>query len=181
MRERLLELLRRDAFRAGRFTLASGKESDFFIDCKRVILTAEGHRLVGEVFFDALTAPEAFGDFEAVAGVALGGCPLASAVSLTSSLRNAPRNALYVRKEPKSHGTASRIEGSVPTGARVALLEDVLTTGGSSLAAVEALKAAGYMVTGVLALVDRAEGGVENLAAAGVRSRAVFHRRDFIR
>ncbi len=175
----LLERLRRDAWREGRFRLASGRESDFFIDCKKVILTAEGHRWTGEVLLDALES-EGWA-VTGVAGVALGGCPLASAVSLTSALRGTALDALYVRKEAKDHGTAARIEGSVPAGASVVLVEDVLTTGGSSRAAVEALTAGGYRVAGVLALVDRAEGGVESLAAVGVPARALFSRGDFVR
>lgn len=180
MTDALLALLRRDAYREGRFRLASGRESDFFIDCKRVILTAEGHRLVGEVLLDQLSGFEGY-TFDAVAGVALGGCPLASAVSLTSALRGTPRNALYVRKEPKDHGTGARIEGVVPSGAEVALLEDVLTTGGSSRSAIEALRAAGYRVSRVVSLIDRAEGAIDNLAAIGVTATALFHRRDFVR
>src|SRR5262249_679669 len=138
-RAKLLERLRRDAYRAGTFTLVSGKTSDFFIDCKRVCLTAEGHALVGEGLFEQLSALEAagrVGPIDGVAGVALGGCPLASAVSLWSQLRSHPLDALYVRKEAKDHGTRALIEGALRPGARVALLEDVLTTGGSSRAAV---------------------------------------------
>lgn len=176
-REALLALLRRDAYKEGRFKLASGRESDFFIDCKRVMLTAEGHRLIGAVLCDEVAALPV----DAVAGVALGGCPLASAVSLTSALRGRGLDALYVRKEAKDHGTGRRVEGSVAPGARVALVEDVLTTGGSSRAAVEALRAEGYVVAHVLALIDRAEGATEALAAAGVAAKALFHRRDFIK
>jgi orotate phosphoribosyltransferase len=177
-RDALLALLRRDAYKHGRFRLASGRESDFFIDCKRVMLTAEGHRLIGSVLFEELaTLP----DTAAVAGVALGGCPLVSAVSLTSALRGRPLDALYVRKEPKDHGTARRVEGSVPAGAAVVLLEDVLTTGGSARAAIEALRAEGWRVDQVLALVDRDEGGVAALAALGVTARGLFSRGDFVR
>ena len=177
-RDELLALLRRDAYKEGRFRLASGRESDFFIDCKRVMLTAEGHRLIGSVLFDEVAAME---DVAGVAGVALGGCPLVSAVSLTSALRGKPFDALYVRKEAKDHGTGRRVEGSVPAGAEVVLLEDVLTTGGSSRAAVEALRAEGWRVSRVLALVDREEGAVAALAALGLPARGLFHRADFVR
>lgn len=185
-RRALLELLRRDAYREGRFRLASGRESDFFIDCKRVMLTAMGHKLIGEVFCDEVAALAHDTPVHAVAGVALGGCPLASAVSLTSALRGvgpagAGWNALYVRKETKDHGTNRRVEGASPAGDRVVLLEDVLTTGGSSRAAVEALAAEGYAVVSVIAMVDRDEGAVGALAAAGVAARGLFHRRDFVR
>src|SRR4051812_47800095 len=99
-RVRLLELLRDRSFAKKRVILASGKESDFFIDCKQTVLTAEGHALIGELMLDASAA---FAPYDAVAGVELGGCPLASAVALTSHLRGAPKDAVYVRKEAKDH------------------------------------------------------------------------------
>lgn len=182
-RTRLLERLRSDAWRRGTFRLASGRESDFFIDCKQVILTAEGHRLCGEVLCEVIRASGLGEQADAVAGVALGGCPLASAVSLTSALGGARGwDALYVRKEPKDHGTAQRIEGRVSLAAslRVVLLEDVLTTGGSSRVAVDALRADGHTVLGVVALVDRREGGREALEAMGLRVIPVFSRADFV-
>jgi orotate phosphoribosyltransferase len=182
-RQRLLEQLRTDAWRRGTFRLASGRESDFFIDCKQVILTAEGHRLCGEVLCGVIRAEGLGEEADAVAGVALGGCPLASAVSLTSALGGGRAwDALYVRKEPKDHGTAQRIEGRVSLAAslRVVLLEDVLTTGGSSRVAVEALRADGHTVLAVVALVDRREGGREALEAMGLRVVPVFSRADFL-
>ena len=181
-RQRLLERLRTDAWRRGTFRLASGRDSDFFIDCKQVILTAEGHRLCGEVLCEVIRASGLGEEADAVAGVALGGCPLASAVSLTSALGGGRSwDALYVRKEAKDHGTARRVEGSVPTGSTVALLEDVLTTGGSSRTAIEALRAEGWKVDRVLALVDREEGAVAALAAIGVTARGLYRRGDFVR
>ncbi|MEZ4392216.1 MAG: orotate phosphoribosyltransferase [Polyangiales bacterium] len=179
----LLDALRRDAWRRGRFRLASGRESDFFIDCKQVILTAPGHRLVGEALFEAIAADPVAEGLDGVAGVALGGCSLASAVSLVSAARladDASWDALYVRKEAKDHGTAKRVEGRLRRGQRVVLVEDVLTTGGSSRTAVDALRAEGFEVDRVFALVDRGEGGVEALAASGVRATALFRRGDFV-
>jgi orotate phosphoribosyltransferase len=180
-RDRLLIKLKREAYREGTFTLASGKTSDFFIDCKRVMLTAEGHVLAGVALFEEVlkVAPGAV-PLDGVAGVALGGCPLASAVSVISYQRERPLNALYVRKEAKDHGTKSLIEGAVTAGGRVVLLEDVLTTGGSSKLAVDHLRAAGYRVDVIVALVDRREGAIENLAAHGVSARALFGREDFV-
>jgi orotate phosphoribosyltransferase len=178
-RERLLELLRDRSFAKRRVVLASGKESDFFIDCKQTVLSAEGHALVGEVMLDALaTLPACV----AVAGVELGGCPLASAVSLTSHQRGAPRDAVYVRKEAKDHGSKRLLEGDtrLPAGASIAVLEDVTTTGGSTLKAVEKLRGAGYHVAGVVTLVDRLEGGREAIEAAGLPIVAVYTRLDFI-
>jgi orotate phosphoribosyltransferase len=178
-RERLIELLRTLSFQRKRVVLASGRESDFFIDCKQTALTAEGHALIGELMFDALSE---LGGCEAVAGVELGGCPLASAVSLVSFLRERPLPALYVRKARKDHGTAKMIEGdrALRPGLRVALLEDVVTTGGSSLKAVEELRQAGAQVVGIIALVDRLEGGAEAIRGAGVPLVALATRRDFM-
>ncbi len=175
-RTRLLELLRTRSFAKKRVVLASGRESDFFIDCKQTVLTAEGHVLVGEVMLSALPA------CDAVAGVELGGCPLASAVALTSHLRGAPKDAVYVRKEAKDHGSKRLLEGNthLAAGSAIAILEDVTTTGGSTLKAVERLRAEGYRVAGVVTLVDRLEGGREAIDAAGLDFRAIFTRRDFL-
>jgi orotate phosphoribosyltransferase len=148
-RARLVDLLREKSFERRKITLASGRESNFFVDCKQTVLTAEGHSLAGELMFALLSdLPEC----DAVAGVELGGCPLASAVSLISHQRGTPK---------KDHGTTKLVEGdkSITPGLCVALLEDVVTTGGSSLKAVEALRAAGVTVVGIVAVVDRQEGG----------------------
>lgn len=179
VRDRLLDLLRERSFERKRVILASGKESDFFIDCKQTILTAEGHALVGEVMFEALTQLPAH---QAVAGVALGGCPLASAVSLISHQHGRGIPALYVRKERKDHGSAKLVEGdkALAPNAPVVLLEDVITTGGSSLKAVEALAHAGARVVGILALVDRLEGGREAIEQAKLPLIALFSRTDFM-
>ena len=175
----LLDRLKKDAYRSGRFTLASGLESDFFIDCKKVILTARGHQLVGKVLYDEILSAR-WETIDGVAGVALGGCPLASAVSLVSAQCGRNWDALYVRKEPKDHGTGARIEGSLNPGSKVVLLEDVLTTGKSSISAITALTDAGYHVCGVLALVNRNEGGVEALMDIGMEIRPIYHRREFL-
>ena len=177
MRERLRDLLRERSYAKKRVVLASGRESDFFIDCKQTVLLAEGHALVGELLFEALRD---FARLSAVAGVELGGCPLASAVALRSFQRGAPIDAIYVRKDAKDHGSKRDLEGNthLPAGARVALVEDVITTGGSTLKAAEKLRAAGYEVVGVAALVDRLEGGRQNLEAAGLQVVALYTRDD---
>ncbi len=178
-RNALLAILRERSFERKRVILASGRESDFFIDCKQAILTAAGHALAGELMYECLaTLPSA----SAVAGVELGGCPLASAVSLISHQRGAPLPALYVRKARKDHGSAKLVEGdrSLTPGLRVALLEDVITTGGSSLRAVESLKDVGAQVVGIIALVDRLEGGREAIEAAGLPVVSMFTRTDFM-
>lgn len=178
-RTRLLSLLTEHSYAKRKVTLASGRESDFFVDCKQTVLLAEGHALVGEVMLDALsalkTAPQA------IAGVELGGCPLASAVSLVSFQRGAPLDAIYVRKQAKDHGSARLMEGDtrMAEGTNVAVLEDVVTTGGSTLQAVEKLRERGFAIAGVVALVDRQEGGADILRAAGLDFVAVFGRDEF--
>ena len=178
-RARLLALLTERSFERKRVVLASGKESDFFIDCKQTVLTAEGHALVGELMFDALKQLPAH---VAVAGVELGGCPLASAVAVVSFQRGAPLDAVYVRKEAKDHGSKRLLEGNtrLAPGAAIAILEDVVTTGGSTLKAASKLQDAGYVVAGVVALVDRLEGGREAIEAAGLKLVALFSRADFM-
>jgi len=178
-RSRLIELLRERSFERRRVVLASGKESDFFIDCKQTVLTAEGHALVGELMLALLAAlPEC----DAVGGVELGGCPLASAVSLVSHQRGRDLPALYVRKARKDHGTSKLVEGdkALFPGIRVVLLEDVVTTGGSSLKAVETLQSAGAHVVGIAALVDRQEGGAETIREAGLPLVSLTSRADFM-
>ena len=178
-RERLVELLRERSFERKRVVLASGRESDFFIDCKQAVLTAEGHALVGELMFEGL---DGLPRCEAVAGVELGGCPLASAVSLVSFVRGRPLAALYVRKDAKDHGSRKLVEGdrALRPGIPVVILEDVITTGGSTLKAVEKLRAVGVDVVGVVALVDRLEGGAEAIRAAGLPLLSICSRRDFL-
>ncbi len=178
-RARFVELCRERSFERRKVVLASGRESDFFFDCKQTILTAEGHSLAGELLFDLLAELPAC---DAVGGVELGGCPLASAVSLISFQRGKSLPALYVRKERKDHGTAKMVEGdkSLFPGIRVVLLEDVITTGGSSLKAVKSLQAAGATVVGIAALVDRQEGGAETIRDAGLAFAAIAGRSDFM-
>lgn len=179
-RVRLLELLRTRAFERKRVVLASGRESDFFIDCKQAVLSAEGHALVGDAMLEVVRS--GLPACVAVAGVELGGCPLASAVALTSFTRGTPLDALYVRKDAKDHGTRRLVEGAkgLPAGSPVVLLEDVVTTGGSTLKAADKLRDAGYPVVGVAALVDRLEGGREAIEAQGLGLLALYTRYDFI-
>lgn len=185
-RARLLELLRTHSFARRHVVLASGRESDFFIDCKQTVLLAEGHALAGTAMLDvALGLPRSP---VAVAGVELGGCPLASAVALLSFQRGLSSpfgvgwNAVYVRKQAKDHGSQRLLEGDVglPAGAPVVVVEDVVTTGGSTLRAVERLRSRGLEVVGVVALVDRLEGGADAIRADGLPFEAVFTRHDFL-
>jgi orotate phosphoribosyltransferase len=180
-RARLLELLRTLSFERRKVVLASGRESDFYVDCKRTTLTAEGHVLVGRLLFDRVRriSPLPRG----VGGLTLGADPIASAVAMTSFLEGQPVDALIVRKEPKGHGTGQWIEGrrTVPDGSRVVVIEDVVTTGGSALKAIERCRAETLVPVACLALVDRMEGGREAIEAQGVPLQALFTREDFLR
>jgi len=178
-KQRLIALLRERSFMRKRVILASGRESDFFIDCKQTILTAEGHALTGELMYEALSE---LPPCEAVAGVELGGCPLASAVSLVSFQKGRPLDALYVRKEQKDHGSRKLVENdrSIRQGMPVVILEDVITTGGSTLKAVGKLREVGVNVVGVVVLVDRLEGGADAIREAGLPLVSIATRRDFM-
>jgi orotate phosphoribosyltransferase len=178
-RNRLLELLTELAYEKRKVTLSSGKESDFYIDTKQASLTAEGHYLVGRLVLAEIRAH--FAGAQAVGGMTMGADPIASAVSLTSWLQASPLPAFYVRKEPKGHGTNQWLEGKkgLPVPAQVVVVEDVVTTGASTLKAIERCRVEGLHVLGVVALVDREEGGREAVEKAGVELRSLFRRSDF--
>ena len=178
--DRLLELLRERGFRRGNFVLSSGKESDFFIDCKPAVLLAEGHVLVGQALLDRIR--DVIGPVSAVAGVELGGCPLASAVASASWADGGPIDAVYIRKSTKQHGTRKMLEGADGLGpsAELVIVEDTVTTGGSTLRAVQAVREAGFEVAGVIAVVDRLEGGAAAIRDAGVPFSTLYDRTDFM-
>jgi orotate phosphoribosyltransferase len=178
-RARLLALLTQLSYAKKKVVLSSGLESDFYIDCKRTVLTAEGHWLVGRLLFAAVrrSCPEAVG----AGGLTMGADPLASALSLVSHLGRAPLNAFLIRKEPKGHGSGQWIEGAsaFQKGAPVAILEDVITTGASTLRAIERAREEGLIPKVAYALVDRQEGGRDAIEKSGVRVEALFVRGDF--
>lgn len=183
-RTQLLELLTERSFARRKVTLVSGRTSNFYVDCKQTTLHATGSVLVGHLLFDAIRAYEARTGKKtaAVGGLTLGADPIATATSYTSALLDDPRPAFIVRKEAKGHGTGAFLEGmdNVPDGAEVVVVEDVVTTGGSAKKALERVRAAGYPVGLVLGLVDRLEGGRENLEAEGIELVTLFTRRDFM-
>jgi orotate phosphoribosyltransferase len=178
-RKRLLELMTKLSYEQREVTLASGAKSSFYIDCKQTVLTAEGHFLVASLFGRLLAekAPEV----EAIGGVTMGADPLASAVSTLSFIAGRPLPAFYVRKEAKGHGTGQWIEGtkSLRPGMPVAILEDVVTTGGSALKAITRVREHGLVVAAIFGLVDREEGGREALEKEAPLY-TLFRRRDFI-
>ena len=169
-RQLLLERLAERAYRHGNFTLASGRSSNHYVNCKPVSLSGEGLALLGEQLLAEVEA-----DAVAVAGLTLGADPLVSAVALQAALTGRPLDALIVRKEAKGHGTGAWLEGPLPpAGSTITVLEDVVTTGGSSLKAVTQLRQAGYRVNRVVAIVDRQEGGLEAMTAADLELRSLF-------
>lgn len=179
-RQRLFELLNTLAFERRPVTLSSGKTSDFYIDSKQAVLTAEGHFLVGQLFHAVLErlAPSAL----AVGGLTMGADPLASAMALVSFVAGRPRPAFYVRKEPKGHGTSQWIEGAknLYAGMPVAIVEDVITTGASTLRAIERARLHSLHVIQVLALVDREEEGGRDAVAKEAPVFGLFYRREFM-
>jgi orotate phosphoribosyltransferase len=178
-RKRLLDLLTERSYAKRKVVLSSGRESDFYIDCKKTVLTAEGHWLVGKLMFQA--ARQHFPEAVAVGGLTMGADPLASAVSTVSFLGKEPLQAFLVRKEPKGHGTGQWVEGlsSLPKGAKVVVVEDVVTTGASTIKAIERARAEGLEPIGAITLVDRNEGGREPIEATGVKVMSLFTRSDF--
>ncbi len=177
-RARLLELLRERSFQEREVVLSSGLKSNFYIDCKQVSLDAEGAALIGELFH--MVVDQVAPDAVAVGGLTLGADPLATATSLQSFVAGRPRAAFIVRKEPKGHGTNQWIESTkLAPGAQVVILEDVITTGASTLKAIERARLAGLTVVHSLGLVDRLEGGREAVLAESPLT-TLFTRRDFL-
>jgi len=175
-RQQLKEILLEKSYRQGTFTLTSGKTSDFYIDGKQTTLSAEGAYLCGKLLFELLQkSPTRIG---AVGGMTLGADPLVTAVSIASYLAESPIPAFIVRKEAKGHGTGNYIEGlkNMKPGCTVALLEDVVTTGGTLLKVIERVEAAGFTVGLIATVVEREEGGTETLAKAGYPLHAIFTR-----
>ena len=179
-RQRLKSILLEKSYRQGTFTLTSGKTSDFYIDGKQTTLSAEGAYLCGKLLFDLIKGEKT--PIQAVGGMTLGADPLVTAVSIVSYLEQAPIPAFIVRKEAKGHGTGNYIEGlkNMAAGCTVALIEDVVTTGGTLLKVIDRVEAQGFKVGLVATVVEREEGGVEELAKAGYRLKSIFTRTELL-
>ena len=162
----LLTMLAERSAQLGHFTLASGRQSTLYIDARLTTMSPDGLALIGPLALTALH--EASWNVDAVGGLTLGADPVSYSIAYASALAGTPVRAFTVRKEAKTHGTGRIIEGPFHVGDRVAIIEDVITTGRSALHAIEVVRAAGGIVCGVLAVVDREEGGREALQAAGV-------------
>ncbi len=177
----LLKMLKTHSFEKKEVTLASGRKSNFYINCKKTFLQQEGMARCAGVLLEHLrymVIDEGWGPVPYVAGTGVGGGPLSAAMVMLSFDMGNRLDALYVRKETKDHGSRQQVEPG-PGSGKVVLVEDVITTGGSAIEACNALHAAGYTVEGVIALVDRQEGGVENINGAGYRVSSVFVKDDF--
>jgi orotate phosphoribosyltransferase len=158
-------LLAERSARRGHFTLASGRQSTLYIDARLTTMSPEGLSLIGPLGLQALM--ESGWNVASIGGLTLGADPMTYAIAYASANTSSPLRGFTVRKEAKTHGTGRLIEGPFQQGDRVAVIEDVITTGGSALRAATAIQAAGGVIAGVLALVDREEGGREALEAAG--------------
>ena len=175
-RDALAALIRQKALKFGEFTLASGKKATYYLDCKQVTLDPAGARLVAEGILDLLAGgplPAAIG------GMVIGADPITAAVVTMSSVRGTPIAGFMIRKESKGHGTNQYVEGPVRPGDDVVIVEDVVTTGGSSLAAIERAEGYGLKVVRVIGIVDRMEGGGPAFAKLGYRFSSLFSIRDF--
>ncbi len=176
-RERLIELLKRDALRLGQFTLASGRASHFYIDGRKVTLGAEGAGLIGKAVCEVLLAHEPA--IAAVGGLTLGADPIVGATLAQAAERGRPDlKGFLVRKQAKTHGTGNLVEGPVEPGSLVAIVDDVATTGGSSLQAVDAVTALGCKVALVVVVLDRLEGASEAFAERNLPFRSLVTIRD---
>ncbi len=161
----LISLLAEHSVKRGQFTLASGKQSKYYIDARLTTMSPTGLSVIGPLALSVLL--ESGWVIDAVGGLTLGADPISYAISYASARSDRPLRAFTVRKEAKSHGTGKTIEGPFKEGDRVAVIEDVITTGGSALRAIEVVRGAKGTVAGVLALVDREEGGREAIEATG--------------
>jgi orotate phosphoribosyltransferase len=171
----LMDLVRKLALQLGDFTLASGKKSKYYLDCRKVTLDSAGANLIADGMLELLgnDLPDAVG------GMAIGADPITAAIITVAGRGGKALRGFIVRKEAKQHGTGRDVEGPVQPGDRVIVVEDVVTTGGSSLAAIEKAEAFGLKVLGVVAIIDRLEGGRETLSARGYSLQTLLTIRDF--
>ena len=176
VRDQVHALIMERSFRIGDFTLTSGRRSAYFFDLKPTMLHPTGGRLLATMVLDLLDEHPAV---DAIGGLALGAVPIVSVVAAMSSLRERPVSGFYVRKGVKGHGTRQRVDGVLAAGQKVVIIDDVTTTGGSTLEAWRAVRELGCEVIEVMTVVDRMEGATEALAEHGLRLRPLFTRADF--
>jgi len=178
LKSRLARLLIDLSYKEGDFTLTSGKKSDYYFDCKQTALHPEGGFLIGRLFFEMLGKY----DVDGVGGMTLGADPLITGVTVVSYVEGRPLPGFIIRKKSKGHGTNQYLEGlaNFKQGDKVVLLEDVCTTGGTLITAAERVRDAGLEIVGVLAVLDREEGGRERLKEAGMELDAIFTRKELL-
>jgi len=174
-KQALIDLIRSEALQFGDFTLASGKKASYYLDCRQVTLNAQGARLVGEGMLQLLSAEMP----QLVGGMAVGADPITGAILTLAGMNDIPLRGVIVRKEPKGHGTGKHVEGPYQEGENLVIVEDVVTTGGSSLKAIGHCEAVGLKVQRVLAIVDRMEGGREAFASHGYELTSLLTIEDF--
>lgn len=174
-REALKQLVRAKALKFGEFTLASGKKASYYLDCRQITLDAQGAKLVGAGMLELIAAEMP----DLVGGMAIGADPITAAILTLAGVNNQPLRGVMVRKEAKQHGTGKLVEGPFQSGESLVIVEDVVTTGGSSLLAIERCEEVGLKVKQVLAIIDRLEGGREAFAARGYDLTTLFTIRDF--
>lgn len=161
-RERLKKLLKLNSLKFGDFVLTSGKKSNYYFDSKLTTLKAEGSYLIGKTFFEIIVKNNIEADL--IGGMTLGSDPIVTSVALISYIEGKPIDAFIVRKEPKGHGTNNFIEGFVEKGKKAIIVDDVMTTGGSTFKAIERAEEYGLKVVAVIVLLDREEGGGEEIS-----------------
>ncbi|WP_298269316.1 orotate phosphoribosyltransferase [Geobacter sp.] len=178
-KERLKQIVLELSYEKRKVILASGRESDFYFDGKQTTLHAEGGLLVGKLFYEAIKDVEGV---QGVGGITLGADPIATATSIAAYLDGRPMHAFIIRKEPKGHGTGQWLEGrkNLQPGSKVIIVEDVVTTGGSSMKAVLRAEEEGLEVLGIVSLVDREEGGRENIEKEGFWLRTIFTKSELL-
>lgn len=178
-RQKLLHLLAERALFFGDFTLASGKKSDHYFDCRKVTRTPEGLFLIGHVFYDTILSIDP--GTNGVGGMTMGADPICDAVSLISFTNNKPIETVIVRKEEKTHGMSRDLVGNIDKISKIAIVDDVFTTGGSTLKAIDVIeKYPNVSIIGAIALVNREEGAKENLAARGITAHAIFTKSEIL-
>lgn len=170
-RKRLIELVHRDALQFGDFTLASGKKASYYLDCRKLTLNGEAANVIAAGILEAISddLPDAVG------GMAIGADPITAAVITCSWQQNKPLKGFIVRKEAKEHGTGRQVEGPIKPGQRAVMMEDVVTTGGSSLRAIEHAREFGLEVDRIIAIVDRGENSTEIFNNVGVEFISLLH------
>lgn len=174
-RQALADLIKQQALKFGDFTLASGKKASFYLDCRQVTLDSRGAKLIGAGMLELIADDMP----DLVGGMAIGADPITAAILTLAGIQNIPLRGVMVRKEPKGHGLGKHVEGPFKEGERLVIVEDVVTTGGSSLKAIEHCEAAGLKVKRVLAIIDRLEGGREAFAEKGYELTTLFTIKDF--